>query len=268
MKYDVNLIAVGNCNTIITGNSVLSNWYTVSGGLGFSSSGFGIAYSSNTTYSYQQSNLVILPQSIPLYLKPGNQLLALSNALVINNTLTINNSGTLDAVSTSSYGNFVGINKTNPLFQLDVGGEINASIALLANGVTYTSDRRIKTEIQDANLEMCYSNLTHLPLRSFGYISSFSDTKIDKHQIGFIADELSTVFPKSVHLANVSVEGFSTIYFVNYEQIQMAHYGATQYMATLLENQNSTIVGQNVVLESLQDQVASLSTAVGTLLSR
>ena len=263
-----NFFAVGNCNTIITGNSVLTSWGTVSGGLGFSSSGFGIAYSSNTTYCYQQSNLVILPQSIPLYLKPGNQLLALSNALVINNTLTINNSGTLDAVSTSSYGNFVGINKTNPLFQLDVGGEINASIALLANGVTYTSDRRIKTDIQDANLEMCYSNLTHLPLRSFGYISSFSDTKIDKHQIGFIADELSTVFPKSVHLANVSVEGFSTIYFVNYEQIQMAHYGATQYMATLLENQNSTIVGQNVVLESLQDQVASLSTAVGTLLSR
>ena len=262
--------ALGNTgsNTILKATS-LSDWSPVSG-FQFSS-GFGIAYSSNITYSYQQSNLVILPQSIPLYIKPGNQLLPLSNALVINNTLTINNSGTHDSVSSINsiaVGNFVGINKTNPLFQLDVGGEINASIALLANGVTYTSDRRIKTNISSASLELCYSNILDLPLRSFSFIPGFSEDKIDKNQIGFIADELSTLFPKSVHTRPVSVGEFSTISVVNYEQIQMSHFGATKYMASLLEQQNSTIVGQNANIESLKTDILNLSTAVGTLVSR
>jgi len=262
--------ALGNTgsNTILKATS-LSDWSPVSG-FQFSS-GFGIAYSSNITYSYQQSNLVILPQSIPLYIKPGNQLLPLSNALVINNTLTINNSGTHDSVSSINsiaVGNFVGINKTNPLFQLDVGGEINASIALLANGVTYTSDRRIKTNISSASLELCYSNILDLPLRSFSFIPGFCEDKIDKNQIGFIADELSTLFPKSVHTRPVSVGEFSTISVVNYEQIQMSHFGATKYMASLLEQQNSTIVGQNANIESLKTDILNLSTAVGTLVSR
>jgi hypothetical protein len=245
-----------------------TSWTTLNPS-GFASNVYSVAFSSNTIPSYKQTNLHILPQNIPMTLLSTNQFFATPSSLTINQTLTINN--TVSPYSHSSrtgWAKFIGINCNTPQYVLDVGGEINASQAILSNGTALTSDRRIKTEISSANIELCYSNLREVPLRTFGFISSFSETKIDKHQIGFIADELSTVFPKSVRLGNVSIDGFSTIYFVNYEQIQMAHFGATQYMANLLENQNSTIVGQNVVLETLQDQVANLSTAVGTLLSR
>jgi hypothetical protein len=253
---------------LIVTSTDANSWTTLNPS-GFASNVYNIAFSSNTVPSYKQTNLHILPQNIPMNLLSTNQFFATPSSLTVNQTLTINNTvSPYTHGARTGWAKFIGVNCNTPQYVLDVGGEINASQAILSNGTALTSDRRIKTEISSANIEVCYSNLREVPLRTFGFISSFSETKIDKHQIGFIADELSTVFPKSVRLGNVSIDGFSTIYFVNYEQIQMAHFGATQYMANLLENQNSTIVGQNVVLESLQDQVASLSTAVGTLLSR
>jgi hypothetical protein len=48
----------------------------------------------------------------------------------------------------------------------------------------------------------------------------------------------------------------------------MAHFGATQYMASLLEQQNSTIVGQNVSIGSLQTDVLNLSTTLGVFMTR
>ena len=147
----------------------------------------------------------------------------------------------------------IGVNCNAPLYQLDVNGRINAFTAVLSNGVALTSDRRIKTDITGADLSICYTNFMNLPLRRFQFISSFSDTKMDKHQIGFIADEISTVFPKSIHENPVAVDGFSTLFFVNYEQAQMSHYGATQYMASLLQQQASTI-------QALQSQIEYLMT--------
>ena len=151
---------------------------------------------------------------------------------------------------------------------IDATGIIRASLGVLSNGTFLTSDRRIKQDIRDADLERCYSNLVDLPLRSFSFISSFSDTKLDKHQIGFIADELSTLFPKSIYEHTVDFSEYSTIQLVNYEQVQMAHFGATQYMASLLQNQNSTIVAQNAVISSLEQQMASLSTTIGLIVSK
>ena len=142
---------------------------------------------------------------------------------------------------------------------------INAEYGNFMNGVYGTSDRRIKTNIVDANLETCYSTVRDLPLHYFGFISSFSERKRDKNQLGFIADELSTIFPKSVFIDSVINTTFSTIQVVNYEQIQMAHFGATQYMANLLEQHKSTIVGQNVMLVEQTDRFTHLETKVNQL---
>ena len=165
---------------------------------------------------------------------------------------------------------------------LTVTSSINAQKGYFVDGTVTTSDRRIKTDITDANLELCYSTVRELPLHHFGFVSSFHELKRDKHQLGFIADELSTVFPKSVFLDKTSINAFSTIYFVNYEQIQMAHFGATQYMASLLDSQSSTIHGQNIFIEqqistnklqaeqfsSLTSHMNTFSSILQTLLTR
>ena len=177
--------------------------------------------------------------------------------------------------STSSYTYVINGNLT-------VTSTINAQTGYFLNGSVFTSDRRIKTDITYANLELCYSTVRELPLHHFGFVSSFHELKRDKHQLGFIADELSTVFPKSVFLDKTSINAFSTIYFVNYEQIQMAHFGATQYMASLLDSQSSTIHGQNIFIEqqistnkvqaeqfsSLTSHMNTFSSILQTLLTR
>ena len=142
---------------------------------------------------------------------------------------------------------------------------INANFGNFINGVYGTSDRRIKTNIVDANLERCYSTVRDLPLHYFGFISSFSEIKRYKNQLGFIADELSTIFPKSVFIDSVTNTTFSTIQLVNYEQIQMAHFGATKYMANLLHEQKSTIVGQNVILSQQTSTLHAHSSQINHL---
>jgi hypothetical protein len=162
----------------------------------------------------------------------------------------------------------VGINCNTPAYTLDVNGNINANTGYFLNGGVFTSDRRIKTNIVNANLETCYSTVRDLSLHRFEYTSSFRQLKNDVKQIGFIADEVETVFPKSIYTAPVNRDGLSTLKFVNFEQIQMAHFGATQYMASLLEQQNSTIVGQNASIGSLQLDILNLSTTLGLFMSR
>jgi len=222
--------------------------------------------------------------------------LDINGSAYINNDLNIN--GTVNAITQINLGGlqfavpgnagfniaptgeYVGINCNNPVYPLDVSGSIHITGTGYAdNGWTTTSDRRIKTDITNANLELCYSTLRDTPLHHFGFVSSFSQAKQDKHQLGFIADEISTIFPKSVFLNKTSMEGFSTIYYVNFEQIQMAHFGATQYMASLLDQQNSTIVGQNAFIDqqistnqaqaiqfiNLQSQFDSFSTILQNL---
>jgi len=222
--------------------------------------------------------------------------LDINGSAYINNDLNIN--GTVNAITQINLGGlqfavpgsagfniaptgeYVGINVNNPTYALDVTGDINVSgTGYYVNGGLVASDRRIKTDITYANLELCYSTLRDTPLHHFGFVSSFAQAKQDKHQLGFIADELSTIFPKSVFLNKTSMEGFSTIYYVNFEQIQLAHFGATKYMASLLDQQNSTIVGQNAFIDqqistnqgqaiqfiNLQSQFDSFSTILQNL---
>jgi hypothetical protein len=159
---------------------------------------------------------------------------------------------------TIDYNGYVGISCNTPYYELDVNGTINAFSAVLSNGVALSSDRRIKKDIIAADLSLCYNNFLSLPLRRFQFISSFSETKNDKSQIGFIADEISTFFPRSIYETRTSVGGFSTINSVNYEQIQMSHYGASQYMAQLLQQQNSTLQG-------MQNQILQMASVITTL---
>jgi hypothetical protein len=120
------------------------------------------------------------------------------------------------------------------------------------------SDRRVKKNIESADLTRCYSTIRDLPLRRFEFTNPISQLKQDKKQVGFIADEVQSVFPKAITTRDYNKDGLSTINFVNFEQVHMTHVGATQYIANLLDNQHSTIVGQNADITTLQTTVSSL----------
>jgi 3-dehydroquinate dehydratase len=261
----VNLVSTANLtNLVSTANLVglvstsyldtqLASTINGLGTAGYLSTGFSNLIASSFTSS--NATLQIITTSSILF-GTGTGYLTLPNTVISN--LSVG----------SFYVSSVGINCNSPAYTLDVNGDINADIGYFLNGAVFTSDRRIKTNITSADTLLCYSTVRELPLHRFEYMSSFRQSKHDIKQIGFIADEVETVFPKSIYTAPVNTDGFSTLNFVNFEQIQMAHFGATQYMASLLEQQNSTIVGQNASIGSLQTDILNLSTTLGLFMTR
>lgn len=102
-------------------------------------------------------------------------------------------------------------------------------------------DRMIKYNIEQANLDTCFETTKKLNLYRFMWADKMKDRKKDKHQIGFMSDDVKQVFPNSVVDIPFKVEYYNSIQNVNLDQIHMAHFGATQKLIQVVEEQQSTI---------------------------
>jgi hypothetical protein len=125
-----------------------------------------------------------------------------------------------------------------------------------AGAITGNSDERVKQNIEPANLSMCYSTFQQLNLRRFQWDSNYfpSTIKQDMNVLGFIAQEVQTVLPKAVYVNDDRQTGLSSFQSLNAEQIQYTHFGATQYLTHVIEQQQSTmesLVVQNSTLTQL-----------------
>lgn len=66
---------------------------------------------------------------------------------------------------------------------------------------TISSDERLKTDIQDADLDICYDNIKKIPLRRYKWrpeVYDKSQINDDWRRVGFIAQEYAKFFPKDV----------------------------------------------------------------------
>ena len=103
------------------------------------------------------------------------------------------------------------------------------------------SDIRVKTNVASADTDRCFSTIESLSLKSFEWTDDFySNTgRTDKHELGFVAQELKEFFPKSIYVAsNAYAEDFHS---VDLDQIYKTHIGATKQLMTIVRNQQSTI---------------------------
>lgn len=116
--------------------------------------------------------------------------------------------------------------------------------------LNFTSDPRIKENVEDADLSRCMSTVRALPLRRFKYIDSYCSTfqVADTRRLGFLATELQEFFPKSVHASDTVFPALSTsLLTIDTGQVDMAHLGATKYLIDLvsrLEEQVATLESQ------------------------
>jgi hypothetical protein len=176
------------------------------------------------------------------------------SSIIFNSTLSVNRDN-----------NRVGINMSTPLHSLDVRGNIFvtsnifAPYAVLGNGTVVTSDSNIKENIEFANLSTCYENTKRLPLRHFSYKSPYNNNLIDRSLLGFIAQEVQPIFPKSVQtIYNYDTQ--TELLHLSKDQILMSHYGATQQLIKQIEN-NSTIIGE--LFSKASTLYGQISTVVG-----
>jgi hypothetical protein len=76
----------------------------------------------------------------------------------------------------------------------------NADITALrcqVTTITSLSDSRVKDEISDADLDICYDTVKNLKVSRFKY-KDFTGKHNDGHKLGFMADDLEVVRPKCV----------------------------------------------------------------------
>jgi hypothetical protein len=124
------------------------------------------------------------------------------------------------------------------------------------------SDQRVKMNITDANTLVCLSTIESLPLRYFEWTDEFARNtgRVDKHELGFIAQEASSFFPKSVSLtSNQYADDFHSL---NTDQIYKAHIGATKQLLSIVYAQQSTI---QFLMEERRCQQSTLDSIIQTL---
>ncbi len=116
----------------------------------------------------------------------------------------------------------LGIGVTNPSYQLHLSTDSAAKPT--TNTWTISSDRRIKTDIEVADAQRCYTIVKELPLRRFAWDSNAMPEVRDRHCLGFLAQEVSNVFPKSV--IQTSAYGLADFHSLDVDQIYKTMYGA------------------------------------------
>ena len=135
-----------------------------------------------------------------------------------SHTIEFNNATT--SIVTASN---VGIATTSPSYTLEVNGD-----AAKTGGGTWTStsDARLKENIQDANLDVCYDTVKNLKLRRFKWRDDVEGIT-DKNVIGWIAQEVEEILPKSVNTVDEKY-GLTDVKFLNADQIYAAMFGTIQ----------------------------------------
>ena len=150
---------------------------------------------------------------------------------------------TYNSLNTSVYHmGAVGIGTTNPEYQLDVRGNIYSSTGgLTQSGLTtwtVLSDRRIKENIVKASYEKCLDNVKNIELYNFNFKDNYVSTN-DRHQLGFIAQEVQTVYPKAVEVGNITLnveEKIDDLLTLNTTQIKYTLYGAVKKLIEKIED--------------------------------
>ena len=138
------------------------------------------------------------------------------------------NSGAGNRVMTSSYVPVpsLGLGKTpGSVYQLDLS--LDTARKLTSTTWTTGSDRRIKEDIQDANLQMCVDLVDAIPLKRFAWKASYAPSQTDRHQLGWIAQDVEEAgLEKAVTISED--HGYPDFRSLNTDQLYKVMWGALQ----------------------------------------
>ena len=136
----------------------------------------------------------------------------------------------------------VGIGTTSPEYSLDVRGFIYSSSGGYTSSAltkwSVLSDRRIKENIVKASYDKCLENVKNIELYNFNFKDNYVNTN-DRHQLGFIAQEVQQVYPKAVEFSRMIMnleEKIDDLLTLNTTQIDYTLYGAVKCLIQKIEN--------------------------------
>jgi hypothetical protein len=120
----------------------------------------------------------------------------------------------------------LGIGTETPNYQLELSTDSAGKPS--SNTWTVASDIRLKENIENANLSICYNIIKNLKLKKYTWNDNiFNQYQIkDRTKLGWIADEVEIIFPKAVDIKNAY--NLNDCKVLNIDQIINAMYGCTQ----------------------------------------
>ena len=129
----------------------------------------------------------------------------------------------------------LGLGTTGPTVQLDLttDGARKLTTTTWATG----SDSRVKKNVVNADLRICYDTVMGLSLKRFTWDDTYYPEVDDRNAIGFIAQEVKEVFPNAVSLSEEL--GFSDFHTLNVDQIYKTMFGAIQYLVEKIKSAES-----------------------------
>jgi hypothetical protein len=137
---------------------------------------------------------------------------------------------------------YVGIGTTSPEYSLDVRGFIYSSSGGYTSSAlttwTVLSDSRIKENIVKASYDKCLENVKNIELYNFNFKDNYVNTN-DRHQLGFIAQEVQQIYPKAVEVSRMIMnleEKIDDLLTLNTTQIDYTLYGSVKCLIQKLEN--------------------------------
>jgi hypothetical protein len=180
-----------------------------------------------------------------------------SGALLIQNNegqlYNYGSKGILLAVGSTLHG--VGINnQPSTTHRLNVFG--TAYLSSSANWST-GSDRRLKSSVEDADLNRCLEDIRALKLRRFEWKDK--EAHPDAHQIGLLADEVEAIWPRAISLDSMDVEGeeINDIKTMDIGQLNMALFGAFQ---AYVKQTDERFASMQTVIDTLTARLDALAT--------
>lgn len=139
---------------------------------------------------------------------------------------------TFGSIVTTGDG-YVGIGTSEPLYQLELSTDSAAKPS--TNTWTVSSDERLKTNIELANLEMCYNTVKNIPLKKYRWRDDVytNDQVPDRSKLGWIAQDVEQLIPKAVEKRDML--GYSDCRTLNSDQIIANLYGCVQKLIKDIE---------------------------------
>jgi hypothetical protein len=108
----------------------------------------------------------------------------------------------------------------------------NTAQKAVAGAWTGASDIRLKKDVETANIDTCYENVKKLRLVRHGWVDGF-DSGVDGNIMGWIAQEVLEVLPKSV--GEIEINNMGKFLSLDPTQIYNTMYGAVQRLMQKVE---------------------------------
>ena len=156
----------------------------------------------------------------------------------------------------------LGVGVNNPSVTLQVNGA-----GLATSGFSQGSDERIKEDITHADIDTCYTTVKKLPLRYFKIRDFVSDDAVtDRHQLGWIAQDVEKVFPKAVN--RIPLFGIDDCYILNDNQLYASLYGAVQKLMHVTETQTEQLATKDAEIADLKAALAAQAASLAAVVAR